>query len=128
MKILVTGFGRFHENESNPTKEILRLLPKTIYGNKIIPVELPVIFDECFTVLKPILEQEKPDAIFMLGLAGGRTSISLERVAINVKDSKIPDNIGYQPIDEAIVKDSKNAYFSTLLIRLPTICANASSS
>lgn len=117
MKVLITGFGRFGKNEHNPTKEVLQLLPKSIYGNKLIKVELPVIFDECFDYLKPIIEEEKPDAIFMLGLAGGRTAITPERIAINLKDSKITDNLGNCPTDEKISENGKIAYYSTLPLR-----------
>jgi len=117
MKVIVTGFGRFLDNDSNPTKEILRLLPKSIHGSKIVPVELPVIFDECFDHLRPIIEETKPDAIIMLGLASGRKGITPERIAINMKDAKGPDNIGYTPHDESINPKGKNAYFSTLPIR-----------
>lgn len=118
MKIIVTGFGRFLDNEDNPTKEVLKLLPKSIHGNKIITVELPVIFDECFDYLKPIIDDECPDAIIMLGLAAGRKAITPERIAINIKDGRKPDNIGYQPLDEAIHIDGPNAYFSTLPLRV----------
>ena len=117
MKIMVTGFGRFLDNKTNPTKEVLKILPKSIYGNKIQCVELPVIFDECFDYLRPIIDEFEPDAIIMLGLAGGRTAITPERVAINIKDSCKPDNIACQPTDEVIVNGGKNAYFSTLPLR-----------
>lgn len=117
MKIMVTGFGRFLDNEINPTKEVLKILPKSIYGNTIKCVELPVIFDECFDYLRPIIEEFKPDAIIMLGLAGGRKAITPERLAINIKDATQPDNIGYKPIDENIIVGGKTAYFSTLPIR-----------
>jgi pyroglutamyl-peptidase len=117
MKVLVTGFGRFLSNEENPTKEILKLLPKSIHGNEIITVELPVIYDECFDYLKPIIESNNPDIILMLGLAGGRKAITLERLAVNLKDAVGPDNIGYTPHDESIVKEGKEAYFSTLPLR-----------
>ena len=64
-----------------------------------------------------MIDDVQPDAIIMLGLAGGRTAISLERVALNVKDSKVPDNIGCHPIDEVIIRNGKEAYFSTLPLR-----------
>jgi pyroglutamyl-peptidase len=117
MNIIVTGFGRFLTNEENPTKEILNLLPKSIKGHNVYPIELPVIFDECFDYLRPYIEELQPDIIILLGLAGGRKTVSLERVAINMKDAKGPDNIGYIPVDEVIQKDGKNAYFSTLPLR-----------
>ena len=53
-----------------------------------------------------------------LGQAGGRTEISIERVAINVDDARIPDNLGRQPIDAADRQaDGPAAYFSTLPIK-----------
>ena len=117
MKIMITGFGRFGKHQNNPTKEILRILPKSIYGHDLIKVELPVIFDECYDYLKPFIDIHQPDAIFMLGLAGGSKAIRLERVALNVKDASIPDNIGAKPKDMPIVENGKNAYFSLLPLR-----------
>ncbi len=117
MKILVTGFGSFLENEENPTEELLKLLPKSIRGNELIKIKLPVIYDECFDVLRKIIDDEKPDYIYMLGLAGDRTAITPERVAININDARGPDNIGRTPVDEVIVPNGKNAYFSTLPIK-----------
>ena len=52
-----------------------------------------------------------------IGQAGGRSKITPERIAINIDDARIPDNIGNSPIDEAIRKDGENAYFSTLPIK-----------
>ena len=114
---MITGFGRFGKHQSNPTKEILKILPKSIYGHELIKVELPVIFDECFDYLKSFIDIHQPDVIFMLGLAGGSETIRLERVAVNMKDAQIPDNIGAKPQDEPIISSGKNAYFSTLPIR-----------
>lgn len=118
MKIMVTGFGRFLKNENNPTKEVLKLLPKSIYGNPILSVELPVIFNECFDYLKPYIDDFKPDAIIMLGLAGGRNAITPERIAINMNDSSLPDNIGYKPVDQEIIPGGPIAYYSTLKLRM----------
>lgn len=117
MKVIVTGFGRFLDNEFNPTKEVLKALPDRIDAHEIYPIELPVIFDECFDYLKPFIQEIKPDVIIELGLASGRKAITPERVALNVKDARGPDNIGYQPKDEVIKSDGKNAYFSTLPLR-----------
>jgi pyroglutamyl-peptidase len=43
--------------------------------------------------------------------------LSLERIAINVDDARIPDNAGQQPIDTPIVEGGPAAYFSTLPIK-----------
>lgn len=52
-----------------------------------------------------------------VGQAGGRVDITVERVAINVDDARIPDNKGQQPIDEPIVANGPAACFSTLPIK-----------
>ncbi len=117
MKILVTGFGSFLNNSENSSIEILKLLPKRIYGHEIITVELPVVYDECFEVLRPFIEKHHPDIILNLGLATGRKAISLERVAINLNDSLSEDNNGNIFIDRPIIKTSNNAYFSTLPLK-----------
>ena len=117
MNLLITGFEAFLENEENPTEEILKLLPNSIYGNSITKVLLPVVYDECFEILLPIIDDVKPDVIINLGLAGGRKAISLERVAININDSKQKDNKGNIPQDEVIIESGESAYFSTLPIK-----------
>lgn len=117
MKILVTGFEPFLDNAENPSYEVLGLLPKNIYGNELIKVALPVEFDRCFDVLKPYIEKYNPEIIINVGLSGGRKYICPERVAININDSVNPDNRGYCPTDQVIIKDGENAYFSTLDLR-----------
>jgi len=61
--------------------------------------------------------QHQPDVVLALGLAQGREGISIERVAINVDDARIPDNAGQQPIDTPVVPGGPAAYFSTLPIK-----------
>lgn len=117
LKILVTGFGAFSTNDINPTEEVVSLLPESIRGNKIITAILPVVFDECFEVLKPLIEKEKPDIIISLGLAAGRTALTPERVAININDSRVADNKGNMPFDESIIDGGEFALQTTLPLR-----------
>jgi pyroglutamyl-peptidase len=67
--------------------------------------------------LKRALTRLRPQLVLCVGQAGGRSTISLERVAINVIDARIPDNSGRQPIDVAVVKHAPAAYFSTLPVK-----------
>lgn len=41
----------------------------------------------------------------------------MERIAININDARIPDSLGLQPIDEAVITGGPAAYFSTLPIK-----------
>jgi pyroglutamyl-peptidase len=59
----------------------------------------------------------KPRAVIALGLAASRQEISIERVALNVDDARIPDNRGQQPIDEPVVPEGPYAYPSSLPIK-----------
>jgi len=118
MKILVSGFEAFHKNDENPSQEVVRLLPETLKGHTIIPLELPVRYDLCFELLRVVLETEKPDVIINLGLAQGRQHITPERIAINLDDASIPDNNGTLRQGAKIELDADNAYFSTLPVGL----------
>jgi len=40
--------------------------------------------------------------------------VTLERIGVNIKDARTPDNDGEQPIDEPIDPDDPTAYFTTL--------------
>ena len=117
MNIIVTGFEAFHKNGENPTEEVIKLLPRSIKGHNIIPLLLPVLYEESFNILLEKLQDVDADVIILLGLAGGRKGITPERVAINIADASIPDNNGVLHQDKKIIEDGKNAYFATLPIK-----------
>ncbi len=117
MKVLITGFEPFGGQTVNPAYEAVKALPDRIDTAWICKAEIPTAFAEDFAVLERLITQEQPDAVICVGQAGGRSRISLERVAINVMDARIPDNAGCSPQDEPIVPDGPDAYFSRLPIR-----------
>ncbi len=117
LNIIVTGFEPFLDNSINPTLEVLELLPKSIKGNEIITLKLPVEYDKCFDLLKPYIDKYEPGIILNLGLAPKRKYISLERVAINVNSSNNEDNLGVKKVDDCIIENGENAYFSKLPLR-----------
>ncbi|MNV77068.1 Pyrrolidone-carboxylate peptidase [compost metagenome] len=75
------------------------------------------MFGAAATALREAMAQHAPQLVVCTGLAGSRTEITPERVAINVDDARIPDNAGGQPIDEAIAADGPVAYWSSLPIK-----------
>lgn len=116
MKIIVTGFDPFGGETINPSIECVKALPE-IEGVELIRLELPTVFKESPKRLNEVINDVKPDAVLSVGQAGGRTGITMERIAINVDDARIPDNISQQPIDETIQTEGEPAYFSTLPIK-----------
>lgn len=116
MKIIVTGFDPFGGETINPSIECVKALPE-IEGVELIRLELPTVFKESAKRLNEVIKDVKPDAVLSVGQAGGRAGITMERIAINVDDARIPDNISQQPIDEEIQVEGEAAYFSTLPIK-----------
>lgn len=117
MKILVTGFNPFGDDKINPAIETVKRLPEVIEGADIIKLEIPTEFEHCAEVVKDAIEKEKPDYVLNIGQAGGRYSITPERVAINLDDGRIKDNAGYQPLNHTIHEDGAPAYFTQLPIK-----------
>ncbi|KAB3529263.1 pyroglutamyl-peptidase I [Alkaliphilus serpentinus] len=117
MKVLVTGFDPFGGEALNPATEVLKLLPDKLEDIEIVKQQIPTVFYSSLKVIYEKISEIKPDIVIAIGQAGGRKEISIERVAININDARIPDNEGNQPIDEAIYKEGPVAYFSTLPIK-----------
>ena len=120
--ILVSGFEPFDNSTTNPSMDAVLALPNICGTFRIEKLILPVTFSESFQLLEKTIHITKPDAVICTGVAAGRSAISLERVAINIADARIPDNAGYQPIDELISPQGPAAYFSTLPLRQLLLC------
>lgn len=117
MKVLITGFDPFGGEKVNPAWLAVKDMKEKIAGAEIVKVQVPTVFGDSIDKLNQAIEMEKPDITLCIGQAGGRYEISVERVAINVDDARIPDNKENQPIDKAIYEDGKNAYFAKLPIK-----------
>lgn len=122
MNVLLTGFEPFDKDPLNPSWEVARALdgwqPAAPGGACTVrAVQLPCVFGDAIARLRQAVAQWQPTLVICLGLAGGRTEITPERVAINVDDARIPDNAGRQPVDTAVHPDGPAAYFSTLPIK-----------
>lgn len=114
MKALITGFDPFGGESTNPSFEIVKLLPKEISGCEIVTKEIPTVFNKSLTILEETITEEQPDIVICIGQAGGEFNIRVERVGLNLNEARIPDNNGYQPINESIKEDGDLAYLSNL--------------
>jgi len=116
--VLLTGFEPFGGESVNPSWEIARALDGWVCeGRKVRAARLPCAFGDALRTLDDALAEHRPELVVCLGQAGGRAEISIERAALNVDDARIPDNLGRQPIDAAVVPGGPSAYFSTLPIK-----------
>ncbi|MBF0715528.1 pyroglutamyl-peptidase I [Gemella palaticanis] len=117
MKVLITGFDPFNNSTINPSAEAIKLLPDFLGNVEVIKKIIPTVFNKSFDILKEHIENNKPDIVICVGQAGGRSKVTIERVAINIDDAPIKDNDGNIPVDKKIVEDGETAYFSTLPIK-----------
>ena len=107
----------FGGERTNPSWEIVKAMPKSIAGYRIEALRVPTEFGKAIDVTVKAINVHQPEIVLCFGQAGGRSRMSVERVAINVDDARIADNAGRQLIDEAVRADGPAAYFCTVPIK-----------
>lgn len=117
-KVLLTGFEPFDGEVINPSWLAVRELDgATIARHRVHAVELPVSFAAMPVALAAAIARYAPRLVLCVGQAGGRPQISLERVAVNLVDARIPDADGAQPIDQPVIAGAPDAYLATLPLK-----------
>jgi pyroglutamyl-peptidase len=118
MTILLTGFEPFDGEPINPSKNaVTAVAAERHVGYRLVHAILPTTYDGAIPHLRAAVERHSPDVVISVGQAGGRPEISVERVAINIDDGRIPDNGGMRRIDQPVVPGGPAAYFATLPIK-----------
>jgi len=112
VKTLVTGFEPFGGSDRNPSAELIT----RIEGEAVTAV-LPVEFDALRKLVLDLLAEHRPTHVVCLGLSGRASGLTLERVAVNLIDARIPDNAGDQPVDRPVIPGGPAARFSTLPVK-----------
>lgn len=113
-KILVTGFDPFNKETINPSYEAVKLLKDKIKDFRVIKRELPTEYLASLEVLNRIIDEVRPRILILVGQAGGRSSLTIERVALNLREASIPDNTGKIFKNQKIYEDGSDGYFSNL--------------
>lgn len=117
-RVLITGFEPFGGEAVNPALKAIECLEgMEVAGCRIVTHPLPVVKGKSIASLLEKIKEVQPELVIAVGQAGGSSELSLERVAINIDDFRIPDNEGQQPIDEPVVAGGPAAYWSTLPIK-----------
>ena len=83
----------------------------------MVPLGIPTVFGTCAEVVRQAIITERPDVVLSVGQAGGRSALTPERIAINLDDGRIPDNAGFQPVDQPIQPNGPAAYFTQLPVK-----------
>ena len=116
-RLLITGFDPFGGSTENPSWMAVSQLPEKIGGFTLRKRMLPTVFGEAADTVLKEAELFNPHVILCIGVAAGRSSITPERVAINIRDARIADNGGNQPEDTPVVAAGPAAYFATVPVK-----------
>ncbi len=114
MKILLTGFVPFGDVVVNPSQLIVEKIVERGRFSELCTEILPVEFATAGDHLRRVMRDFEPEAVVCLGVAENRAVISLERVAINLDDARMPDNVGNSVKGRKIVESGPVGYWSTL--------------
>lgn len=113
-RLLITGFDAFGGSEENPSWLAVSQLPDTVGNFTLKKCMIPTVFGRAAQEVLAAAEDFQPDVILCVGVAAGRDAVTPERIAVNIRDARIPDNAGNQPVGEFVVADAPAAYFSTV--------------
>ncbi len=111
-RLLLTGFAPFLEEVVNPSEKVVRSLGENSDYAWVDTLILPVSFKKAPEILFQCLSEQDYDKVVMVGQAGGRHKISLERVALNWVETYLPDESGYTPKPGVIDSAAEKALFS----------------
>lgn len=114
MRLLITGFEPFDGQPVNPAWEAVTQLPQTIGDISLWKLRIPTVFGDASAKVLEAAAEVLPDTILCIGQAGGRSAVTPERIAVNIRDARIPDNAGNQPRGEMVAPDGPAAYFATV--------------
>ena len=112
--LLITGFDAFGGSTLNPAWLAVERLPEQIGDYRVHKGMIPTVFGEGAGKVLELAEQVRPELILCIGLAGGRSAVTPERIGVNIRDARIPDNKGNQPRGEFVVPEGPAAYFATV--------------
>lgn len=101
----------------NPSWLAVQALPDVVGDCLLHKLCIPTVFGEGARQVLDLAERVKPDGILCVGQAGGRSAVTPERIAVNIRDARIPDNAGNQPVGEFVAEDGPAAYFAVGPVR-----------
>ncbi|MBL9141063.1 MAG: pyroglutamyl-peptidase I [Phycisphaerae bacterium] len=119
LRVLLTGFEPFGGSPVNPSQLLVqRVASARVPGLQLHTDVLPVVggtgAGSAWKRLLAAVRAHRPHAVVCFGEAHTRGAVSVERVAVNLRDYRVADNAGVCVADEAIARGGPAAYFATL--------------
>jgi pyroglutamyl-peptidase len=117
MTILLTGFEPFGGEVINPSWEAVSRLHRDTGDVHVERLLVPTTYAGSIGTVTATIDRLHPVAVVMVGQAGGRAELSIERVAVNCDDAQAPDNAGVLHEDVPVVVQGPTAYLTTLPVK-----------
>lgn len=112
-KILLTGFEPFLGEPINPSQILLENIKRDLtFNDQVHTLLLPVSFAKAPRLVAAAMAMQTYDVVLMLGQAGGRKNICLERVGLNWNETERPDEDGSTPVRGSISSEAPAALFT----------------
>lgn len=113
-RLLITGFDPFGGQSVNPSWAAVEQLPEQVGEYILCKLPISTLFGAAAQAVLEKAGQWHPDVILCVGQAGGRDAVTPERIGINVRSASMPDNAGYQPVEEPVVPGGPDGLFATV--------------
>lgn len=115
MRAVVQGFGPFGDFAVNPSEVLVRSLAERGGGDVVTEV-LPVSMQRVAEAVPELMDKHRPDLWLGVGLAAGRTALSIEAVAVNLANwpQARADADGVSVTREPVTAGGAAAYLTTL--------------
>lgn len=95
--LLLTGFLPERDDLGNASRDLVTLLSESGLPPGWVTALLPQDSSALPVLLEALLAEHQPRLTILCGQAPGRNRLSLEAVALNVLDFRVPDVAGAQP-------------------------------
>ncbi len=120
-KVLLTGFEAYGYTPINPAESVTRALEGVLVGDaEIVSRIVPNTFFKCIDFVTAAIEEIQPELVVMMGEYGGRSMITVERLAQNLNDGTrygLTDNAGQSLQGDLTAAEGPVAYYATLPLR-----------
>jgi len=115
LRVLLSGFTPFDGQSLNASQRVVeRLQAIGLDGIDLETVIVPVEGVTGPRRLLAALRRRKPDVLLCLGQDGKATCLRVERIAINLRDYRMPDNAGAQVRNQPVSSGGPDAIFATI--------------
>lgn len=111
MTVLITGFGPF-DGGTNASEALVRALTMRAHGG-VETLILPVDTEQAGDLLTDAVQHVKPSRLLLTGQAAGRNRLSLERLATNKRDFRVPDAAGRTLSGADVLSGAPQSYVAT---------------